>query len=662
MFKRMTVGKQIAFGFGIVLLLLTVLGIFSYRGVSGITNNAVNMTAGQEIISLMKQMEIDHLNWVSKVSAYLTDPYVKEMDVQTDWKKCDFGKWLYGEGRKNAETLVPELVPIFKSMEEPHRLIHESAIQISKEMNKLDCNKIVTYFARTTTMLGRWRDEIDHDTFNAFWKNKAINAARRYDECGFSRWLTGPEAEALSKEFPDFTPIIQRLREQDNIVKNTAKEVDKRLEARDYDGAMGVFNDGIDPKIRIITASLDEACEVANKYSLAQQDAGQIFATVTQVNMKRLQELMHKVPKIIEKQMVTNRQLLNEAGRSKTWLTVMGIIAFILGTVLALIIYRSLVRSLTRVADNLNEGSDQVSSASMQVSSASAALADGSSKQASSLEETSAALEEMASMTKQNAHNAAEANTLMKEANDTVNEANNAMDKLTSSMEDISNASKETSKIIKTIDEIAFQTNLLALNAAVEAARAGEAGAGFAVVAEEVRNLALRSAEAAKDTATLIEGTLQKVEYGSDLVTKTGEAFAKAAHSSDKAGQLVTEIAEASNEQAQGIEQVSQAMSEMDRVIQENAAGAEESASASEELSAQAAQMKSIVQDLVTMVGGKIDKSNIKHTESEPETSTDTTNQNMDQETIFQMQSSSDKNDIDPEKIIPMDDENFTDF
>ena len=172
-------------------------------------------------------------------------------------------------------------------------------------------------------------------------------------------------------------------------------------------------------------------------------------------------------------------------------------------------------------------------------------------------------------------------------------------------MSDISKASEETSKIIKTIDEIAFQTNLLALNAAVEAARAGEAGAGFAVVADEVRNLAMRAADAAKNTAGLIEDTVSKINHGSEIVTKTNDAFSKVAESSSKVGELVGEIAAASKEQSDGISQVNTAVAEMDKVVQQNAANAEESASASEEMNAQAEQMKGFVNELVTLISGK---------------------------------------------------------
>lgn len=202
-------------------------------------------------------------------------------------------------------------------------------------------------------------------------------------------------------------------------------------------------------------------------------------------------------------------------------------------------------------------------------------IADSASGEATSIEETSASLDEIASMTRQNASNTKEANQLMISVKDAIQKANGSMTGLTQSMKEITGASEQTQKIVKAIDEIAFQTNLLALNAAVEAARAGEAGAGFAVVAEEVRNLAMRATESARSSSNLIEDIVQKVKTGENLVNITSTAFTQVTNSSDKVVELMAEIAAASQEQAQGIDQVNTAIAGMNTTTQQNAGNAE---------------------------------------------------------------------------------------
>ena len=279
-------------------------------------------------------------------------------------------------------------------------------------------------------------------------------------------------------------------------------------------------------------------------------------------------------------------------------------VALLVAVLVILFFARSVANPIMRVVETLTEASNQVSAAASEVSSSGQQLAEGASQQAASIEETSASLEEISSMTKANADNSAQADAVMAEAKDKVQEAGDAMDKVTQSMNHISESGQEISKIVKSIDEIAFQTNLLALNAAVEAARAGEAGAGFAVVADEVRSLAMRAAEAAKNTQTLVEDTVTRINEGSNLVGVASEAFTKQAELSAKAASLVNEIAAASSEQSQGIDQVTTATSEMDKVVQMNAANAEESASAAEEMSAQAETMKDMIGQLEIMVTG----------------------------------------------------------
>ncbi len=265
----------------------------------------------------------------------------------------------------------------------------------------------------------------------------------------------------------------------------------------------------------------------------------------------------------------------------------------------------SIITSLTSAMSRLEESSRNVSHSSNEITVSSQTVASGASEQAAALEETSASMEETTSMIKATAANSAEADNLMKQTATITERAKNSMEELVVSMGEISRASEETSKIIKTIDEIAFQTNLLALNAAVEAARAGEAGSGFAVVADEVRNLAMRATEAARNTATLIESTLEKVKKGAIIAGSSNETFNEVASASRKIGELINEISIASREQALGVDQINKTITEMESVTQNNAASAEESAAASEELKGQAARMEEIVLALQNLLEGK---------------------------------------------------------
>ena len=350
-------------------------------------------------------------------------------------------------------------------------------------------------------------------------------------------------------------------------------------------------------------------------------------------------------------------------------LTILGVAAVVvlISLSLSFLMAKSISTPIHRFAENLDQGAEQVASASGQVSETSQSLAEGASEQAASIEETSSSLEEMSSMTKQNADNANQADQLMTTAVEVINIANQRMVELTDSMSDISQASEETSKIIKTIDEIAFQTNLLALNAAVEAARAGEAGAGFAVVADEVRNLAMRAAEAAKNTGVLIEGSVQKIKIGSDIVTKTNDAFGEVSQSAARVGELVAEISAASTEQAQGIDQVNTAVAEMDKVVQNNAASAEESASAAEEMNAQAEQMKSMIEGLMALVDGTStgNGGNFKDVSLYSSASLKT-NKPMIRSAKEMVKKGRmallTKNEIDPDKVIPMDEADLAAF
>jgi methyl-accepting chemotaxis protein len=257
---------------------------------------------------------------------------------------------------------------------------------------------------------------------------------------------------------------------------------------------------------------------------------------------------------------------------------------------------RKMLENLNNMFGEIHVSTSQVSSGSKQIADGAQALAQGSTEQAAAVEQLSSSISEIADKTKENAAMADKAATLSESIRQNAEKGSNQMGQMTQAVKEINDASQAISKVIKTIDDIAFQTNILALNAAVEAARAGQHGKGFAVVAEEVRSLASKSAAAAKDTAELIENSMEKAGLGAKIAGETAASLGEIVSGINESSALVSDIAKSSEEQSLGIAQINKGIDQVAQVVQQNSATSEESAAAAEEMSSQSNMLEELIQ------------------------------------------------------------------
>ena len=604
MFKELTVGKKCLLGFGLVALVTTILGILGYW-------SARESERHIKEISLVRLPSVEHLliikamnNEIKSATRTLLDasldPALRARQYQTIEAAMQTLKksWeIYEPLPQTPEEaeLWKQFVPAWnKWREENNRFL-----ELSRKVDSLDIGD-PSSFAKHIHIFRE-----DHYNLAAKVQRMLIDGTKfesgeDHTACRFGKWLA-----SFKTNNERVKNVLQNVSEPHKLFHTAIGKAKKAWEEGKSEEAKRIVQEELFPSMEKVFKEFHVLLALAIENEGTYKEMQDQLVVKARESQRQGMELLDKIVEV-------NSQVakdFSESGlRQASFARSISLVALVVGILLAvgigLWVTQSLSRILKSIASRIKSGCDQVLSAAMQVSSSSQFLAEGASEQASALEETSSSLEQMSAMTKQNASNALQAKEMMAQAYQIVEKVKKHMEEMSKAIESITKASEETGKIIKTIDEIAFQTNLLALNAAVEAARAGEAGAGFAIVADEVRRLAMRAADAAKSTATLIEGIVGSVKEGRNLTLATMEAFKENVDIAGKVSALVEEIATASEEQAHGIEQISQGMSQMDKVVQRVASSAEEEASAAEELHSQAQCSKETVKELVALVEG----------------------------------------------------------
>ncbi|MCK4964602.1 MAG: CZB domain-containing protein, partial [Dehalococcoidia bacterium] len=455
-------GKKIMIGIGSALIMLVIVGVWGTVGIDGIVNDGLEVADGNSLRGELLQREVDHLNWAGSVSAFLNDENVTELGVQLDHTKCGFGKWFYGDGRTEAEALLPGLKTSLRDIEEPHKQLHKSAVKIKNVMRKAD-PALPAFLTKKEVDHLAWTEKVANAILG---HEKEVGVQLDHTKCSFGRFLYGDAGAKMSGSDPVLAGLLREVDGPHRDLHQTARQINKSLGAGDADTATLIYQGETLSALEEVRKGLTKMQRRAQENLQGMKEAQIVYAEETQTSLAAVQKLLGKMSAMAKDNILSIDQMVSKAVQTRMGVIITSVLAVVLGIALALIITRSITRPINEVIEGVTEGAEQVSSASSQISSSSQALAEGATEQAASLEETSASLEEMSSTVRQNADNASQAQQLSTVAKETAEKGASSVNKMIKAVNEINSSSVEVSKIIKVIDEIAFQTNLLALNAA----------------------------------------------------------------------------------------------------------------------------------------------------------------------------------------------------
>ncbi|THB77555.1 MAG: bacteriohemerythrin [Desulfobulbaceae bacterium] len=515
--KNLSMIKKLGFGFGLILLMLITISYLGWFGLRTLLGEAVDQTALASVNALMLQKEIDHLNWRDKVTEVMIESRVNELNVKTDHKTCSLGKWLYGPDRKQAEALLPSLVPVLKQLELPHQQMHESAIEIQQQLAKHQGERD-RYFAEVREIF------VNKTLPSLAGVKKGLNDASEIVEGANERKLEEMQSHASWLRMLVIGVSVVAL-------------------------GFGIFMSFIIS--RSITGVVKKALGFAEKIAagdmrdnldIDQKDELGVLSSSLNLIAENLSKLIGQV----------NSRVMNLATASSE--------------------LSSVSMQMANGAEEASGRANSVAAASEEMSVNMNSVAAASEQASTNVNIVATASEEVSASTDAVAQKTVEARQI---TNDAVALAGSSSEKVDA----LGAAADEISKVTQAITEISDQTNLLALNATIEAARAGEAGKGFAVVANEIKELAKQTAEATGEIRSSIESiqsstaeTVNEIREITDVINKVDAIVADIAISVEEQSATTTEISNNITQAAQGISEVNENVAQISTVSTEIAA------------------------------------------------------------------------------------------